>query len=132
MILLYWLIPINTEMLIEFNAWLSSTVHIFTSFGESNRLILNASQSAAGTPRHSTNPCHATPRCLYVGRSDINLLNPWVDCIDFVKFKGCASTRSCLVDSGFPWGCSAALGFSCLSGKMSLQISLTMSKVAIS
>jgi hypothetical protein len=36
------------------------------------------------------------------------------------------------VHSGLPWGCASTLGFSGLSANQSLQISLTVSRVAIS
>ena len=119
-------------MLIKLDAWLSSAVHIFAAFGQCDRLVLNASQCAAATTRHSTNPCYASSRALYVRRRNINLLNPRINCIDFVELEWCTGTGGSLVHSGLPWGCASTLGFSGLSANQSLQISLTVSRVAIS
>ena len=130
--LLYRFIPVYAEMLVEFDSWLCSAIQILIAFGQRHRLILYAAYCTAPAARHSTNPCDASSRALNVRRGNIYLLNPWINSINFVKLEWCTGPGGSLVNSGFPWGCPSSLGFTRLSVKKSLQISLTVSRVAIS
>ena len=122
-------------MLIEFDSGFRSTIQVFVPLGQRDRLVLYATHRAVAVPRHSTNPCDAPPRGLYIRGGDINLLNPWVHRINLVKLEWRTRAAPSLVDTGLTRGSSSALSFTGLPDDekvMRIRQTLTVSRAAIS
>ena len=98
-------------MLIEFDTGFSSAIQVLVPLGQRDRLVLYATHRAFAVPRHSTNPCDASSRGLYIRGGDINLLDPWVHRINLVKLEWRTRPAPSLVDTGLTRGSSSALCF---------------------
>ena len=122
-------------MLIEFDSGFRSAIQVLVPLGQRDRLVLYAPHRAVAVPRHSTNPCDAPPRGLYIRGGDINLLDPWVHRINLVKLEWRTRPAPSLVDTGLTRGSSSALSFTGLPDDekvMRIRQTLTVSRAAIS